>query len=78
MTISPDHWLAVCDALGVDAERTVSVNISPGYVRVIFADQPTVSHPLGPSGPVEPVVLPESVPLDPILPLPPAPAEEVS
>ncbi|MFC7430974.1 MULTISPECIES: hypothetical protein [unclassified Agrococcus] len=77
MTISPDHWVAVCEALDVDPEQTVSINISATYVRVVFADQATVSHPLSTADPIEPLDMPAAVPLvDTLGPVPSAPAPE--
>lgn len=46
MTITPDHWAAACAALGLDPDTTLSINITPDWVRIVHADQAVTSQPI--------------------------------
>jgi hypothetical protein len=39
-------WVAACAALDLDPATTLSINISPDYVRIVHTDQAVTSQPI--------------------------------
>lgn len=49
-----DAWEAACAALGLDPATTLSINISPDYVRIVHTDQAVTSQPIAAAAAPEP------------------------
>lgn len=43
---APEQFEAVCSALNLDPSTTLSINASPGWLRVVHADQAVTSTPV--------------------------------
>lgn len=46
-----EQFAAVCAALDLDPETTLSINASPGWLRVVHADQAVTSVPVSAPAP---------------------------
>ena len=51
-----EHWEGACAALDLNPETTLSINISPDYVRIVHSDQAVTAQRIGP----EPTPMPTS------------------
>lgn len=60
MQITPEQFDAAVSALDLDPATTLSVNLSPDWIRVVHSDQAVTSMPVSAPAP-EPVDEPDPV-----------------